>query len=78
MAVDNRQIAEDVLAAVGGRENIVSATNCMTRLRLTLKDNGASVDDEAVKAIKGVLGVKDKGVNPVERVSAEIVVAVAR
>ncbi len=61
MAVDNRQIAEDVLAAVGGRENIVSATNCMTRLRLTLKDNGASVDDEAVKAIKGVLGVNRAG-----------------
>ena len=38
MAVDNRKIAEEVLAAVGGAENVTSATHCMTRLRLNLKD----------------------------------------
>ena len=35
MAVDNKQIATDVLELVGGAENVAVATNCMTRLRLT-------------------------------------------
>ena len=35
---DNAKIAEDVLAAVGGKENVNSALHCMTRLRFTLKD----------------------------------------
>ena len=35
---DNKQIAEQVLAAVGGRENVSSVTHCMTRLRFVLKD----------------------------------------
>ena len=38
MAVDNKKIAEDVLAAVGGVSNVTNATHCMTRLRLNLKD----------------------------------------
>ena len=33
MAVDNKQIATDVLGLVGGAENVSVATNCMTRLR---------------------------------------------
>lgn len=51
-----RTTAEDVLKAVGGSDNIVSATHCMTRLRLNLVDE-QKVNDEAVKAIKGVIGV---------------------
>ncbi|WP_423213864.1 glucose PTS transporter subunit IIA [Streptococcus equinus] len=51
-----RTTAEDVLKAVGGSENIVSATHCMTRLRLNLVDE-QKANDEAVKAIKGVIGV---------------------
>lgn len=31
------KIAEDVLENVGGKENISSATHCITRLRLILK-----------------------------------------
>ncbi|UOC10414.1 glucose PTS transporter subunit IIA [Streptococcus equinus] len=51
-----RTTAEDVLKAVGGSDNIVSATHCMTRLRLNLVDE-QKVNDEAVKAINGVIGV---------------------
>ena len=40
MAVNNERIAEQVLAAVGGKENISSVTHCMTRLRFNLKDMG--------------------------------------
>lgn len=54
-----RTIAEDVLKAVGGSDNIVSATHCMTRLRLNLVDE-QKVKDEAVKAIKGVIGVNQQ------------------
>lgn len=60
MAVDNKQIAQDVLAAVGGAANVTSATHCMTRLRLNLKDQSVPNDDE-VKKIKGVLGAQWSG-----------------
>lgn len=32
MAVDNKKIAQEVLEAVGGKDNVTSATHCMTRL----------------------------------------------
>lgn len=52
----NKQIAEQVLTAVGGADNIKDATHCMTRLRLYLKDDSIPKDDQ-VKAIDGVLTV---------------------
>lgn len=57
---DNQKIAQGVLAAVGGKENVNNALHCMTRLRFTLKDESVVNDDE-VKAIDGVLGVQKKG-----------------
>ena len=53
---NNKEIAEKVLAAVGGASNVKDATHCMTRLRLYLKDDSIPKDDE-VKAISGVMGV---------------------
>ena len=41
---NNKQIAADVLEAVGGKKNVSFVTHCMTRLRFTLKDR--SVVDE--------------------------------
>ena len=52
---NNKQIAADIIEAVGGRENIASAFHCVTRLRLNLKDYDIVNDDE-VDAIKGVIG----------------------
>lgn len=43
---DNKKIAEQVLAAVGGAANLKDATHCMTRLRLYLKDDNLPKDDE--------------------------------
>lgn len=60
VATDNKQIAKDVLAAVGGKENVTQVTHCMTRLRLNLKDQRIP-DDKAVKEIPGVLGVVRSG-----------------
>lgn len=57
---DYPQFAAEIVAAVGGKENIVNVTNCMTRLRFVLKDESIVKDDE-VKAIKGVMGVVHGG-----------------
>ena len=57
---DNKKIASDVLAAVGGAANISDVAHCVTRLRFTLKDQNIPVDDE-VKKIPGVLGVVRSG-----------------
>lgn len=60
IVADNARIATEVLAAVGGPENVQSVLHCMTRLRFNLKD-GSKKDDRAVKAVKGVLGAQTKG-----------------
>lgn len=60
MSNTNEQIAQNVVNAVGGKDNITSATHCMTRLRFTLKDNNLP-NQEEVKKIKGVLGVVVSG-----------------
>jgi len=56
----NKEIAQNVLEAVGGKDNVIQATHCMTRLRLNLKDQGIP-NDEEVKKIDGVLGVVQAG-----------------
>lgn len=58
--MDHKQISAGVLEAVGGKENIASATHCMTRLRLDLKDNAKASDDD-IKAVKGVIQVVHSG-----------------
>ncbi|NBH82792.1 PTS fructose transporter subunit IIB [bacterium C-53] len=60
MANKNEQIASEVLAAVGGKDNITGVTHCMTRLRFNLKDISIP-EDQTVKAIKGVMGVARSG-----------------
>lgn len=57
---DNKQIATDVLALVGGSGNVSTATHCMTRLRLTLRDRSQADVDE-IKKVKGVLGAQWSG-----------------
>lgn len=36
---DNQKLAKFIVEKIGGKENVESATHCMTRLRLKLKDN---------------------------------------
>lgn len=52
--MDNQQIARAILSAVGP-ENVTEAYNCMTRLRLRVKD--VTVTKEELKKIPGVKGV---------------------
>lgn len=37
--MDYRQTAVEILNAVGGSENVVSAAHCATRLRLVIADD---------------------------------------
>lgn len=53
---DYAAMASGIVAKAGGEGNIVSATHCMTRLRLVLRDT-AKFDTDAVKAVPGVLNV---------------------
>lgn len=57
---DNKIMAERVLQTVGGKENVIDVTHCMTRLRFRLKDETIAKDDE-IKKIDGVLGVVRNG-----------------
>lgn len=57
---DYDQLANDVVTLVGGKENILELTNCMTRLRFVLRDDGA-VDESGLKQLKQVKGVMNKG-----------------
>lgn len=50
------QIAKDVIQSVGGKDNILSAMHCATRLRLRLKDYG-KVDEKALSDVDQVKGV---------------------
>ena len=53
---DYTAMARGIVAKAGGEGNIVSATHCMTRLRLVLRDT-AQFDTDGVKAVPGVLNV---------------------
>ena len=57
--MDYTNTAKEILEKVGGKANVSSVTHCMTRLRLTLKDESIVNDDE-IKAIKGVVGLMKK------------------
>lgn len=54
------EMARKILDGVGGEKNISSLVHCSTRLRFVLNSE-AKVDDEKIKAIKGVLSVVKKG-----------------
>lgn len=52
----DKVLAKEIIDAVGGANNVRSLGHCMTRLRFVLKDI-SKVNDNAVKAIKGVKGI---------------------
>ncbi|NMF06192.1 sucrose-specific PTS transporter subunit IIBC [Clostridium beijerinckii] len=55
MSDNYEKIAKEVIEAVGGADNIISAAHCATRLRLILKDR-QKVDDKVVEEIDKVKG----------------------
>ncbi len=54
--MDYRKSAQEVITHIGGKDNIVSAAHCATRLRLVIADN-SKMDAAAIENIDGVKGV---------------------
>ena len=61
---DYTEVAKVILEGVGGKENVTSIDNCITRLRLEIKDYTA-VDEKKIKSA-GVAGVIRPGKNAVQ------------
>lgn len=54
--MDYQAIAREILEKIGGRENLISAAHCATRLRLVISDN-SKCDSKAVENMEAVKGV---------------------
>lgn len=54
--MDYKKTAHEILAASGGKENLVSAAHCATRLRLVIADN-TKIQKSVLEGIDGVKGV---------------------
>ncbi|MBR3060850.1 MAG: PTS transporter subunit EIIC, partial [Exiguobacterium sp.] len=80
MKADYRQIAAEILDAIGGKDNVDKAAHCVTRLRLSLKDQ-SKVDEARVKEVDLVKGAFENsgvyqiviGAGDVDRVYAEFI-----
>ncbi|WP_085524549.1 PTS transporter subunit EIIC [Tuberibacillus sp. Marseille-P3662] len=56
--MNNRELAQSILDQLQGKQNIASFTNCITRLRVTVKDR-SNINLDSIKQLDGVLGVVD-------------------
>jgi len=54
----NQELAAKIVELLGGKDNIVNAENCMTRLRVTIKDH-SKVQGDAIKNTPDVMGFMD-------------------
>lgn len=59
--MDHKKVAQQVIDAVG-RDNMVGAAHCATRLRLVLKDD-SKIDQAALDANPDVKGLSKRTVN---------------
>lgn len=55
MSKNYKEISESILQGIGGKENVVSAAHCATRLRLVLKDD-KKADVKVIEEIPAVKG----------------------
>ncbi len=53
-------LAKEIVRNVGGRENVISLTHCITRLRFKLK-NESKANDDVIKNMDGVVTVMKSG-----------------
>ena len=51
-----RKCAEEIFSHLGGKDNIISAAHCATRLRLVIADNN-KIDTKALEDVEGVKGL---------------------
>ena len=60
MPMDAKSMADAILRALGGTDNVAASTHCATRLRVTPRERGR-VDAAALDAIPGVLATQVVG-----------------
>ena len=60
MALDYRKCAQEIFDNLGGKDNIVSAAHCATRLRLVIADN-SKINKDALDNVEGVKGMFENG-----------------
>ena len=53
-------LAQEIVRNIGGAENVVSLTHCITRLRFKLKDESKAKDD-VLKNMDGIVTVMKSG-----------------
>lgn len=58
--LDYKKMSQDILANVGGVENLLNINHCATRLRLKVKD-ASKINKAQINKIDGVLGVEVAG-----------------
>lgn len=58
--MDYKKLGKDILVQIGGKENILSISHCVTRVRFVLKDE-KKANDNAIKQMQGVLDVVKQG-----------------
>lgn len=75
-AISNTELAGQILAYLGGKENITEITNCFTRLRVNVKDMSL-VQDSKLKAT-GATGVARPSANHVQVIYGLKVEGIAR
>ncbi|MFD1432108.1 glucose PTS transporter subunit IIA [Lacticaseibacillus yichunensis] len=83
MAEDKYQVlAKEIYDHIGGPDNVQKVIHCMTRVRITLKDD-SKADTEGLKKVPGVLGVANEdtyqvivGPGVVNKVAADMVAQV--
>lgn len=56
----NLELAQKIVELIGGKDNILKVANCMTRLRVRLKDE-SKVNSEELKKTVGILGIVQDG-----------------
>ncbi len=55
-----QELAKTIVEKIGGSENVILYTHCITRLRFVLKDK-SKVDEAGLKEIKEIMGIVDRG-----------------
>ena len=55
-----QQLCDEIIAKIGGKENVKDVSHCITRLRFHLKDESKAQTEE-LKAAKGVVDVLQAG-----------------
>ena len=58
--IDYNIVARNIIANIGGKENVNSLRHCITRVRFRLKDESIA-NDEAIQNLEGVVAVVHGG-----------------